>query len=379
MLKSKKSIKWIVTLVVTGLLVSSLVLSGCIQGPAGPAGPAGATGAAGAAGKAAPAPAPKVEEVQTYNIKVSCENPITFLPDGPVWNKFEELMEDYSDGRIEVEVFYDGSLYGNLDVTPAVISGAVDMAGPAPSHIGHSITPNGQMFDLPAFIGVDATYMLRVLRETEVGPRIQAEVEDHGLMVPGFYSSGDKAIMFSLNGPLRTLDDFEGMTMRSPAGALSEAIMTTLGAAPVTIAFSESFMAHKTGVVDGGVTSMPGVYASKWYEIGGDVTWTQHLWFWRVPIMNLSSFESLPAELRWMLRAAFNEIIPSADVWDKEAVISSKKKLEEEMGKPVILLTRDEANDFAEALLPVEEEFVASFGIDPALLQVAKDFLAALP
>ena len=95
--------------------------------------------------------------------------------------------------------------------------------------------------------------------------------------------------------------------------------------------------------------------------------------------MNLSSFESLPAELRWMLRAAFNEIIPSADVWDKEAVISSKKKLEEEMGKPVILLTRDEANAFAEALLPVEEEFVESFGIDPALLQVAKDFLASLP
>ena len=72
--------------------------------------------------------------------------------------------------------------------------------------------------------------------------------------------------VFYCNKPIRSVDDLKGLKVRSFTPSMA-ALIQNLGAAPVTLPFSEVYPALQRGVADCGVTSPASGNSGKWPEV----------------------------------------------------------------------------------------------------------------
>lgn len=76
--------------------------------------------------------------------------------------------------------------------------------------------------------------------------------------------------------PVRTPDDLKDMRLRMPDLDTYLRTWGALGAKPTVIAFSEAFLAMKTGTVQGMEAPLSGVYPQKFYQAAPFITLTMH-------------------------------------------------------------------------------------------------------
>jgi C4-dicarboxylate-binding protein DctP len=82
-------------------------------------------------------------------------------PKGLAARHFKDLIEQRSGGRIAVQVFPNGRLYGDHDEIQALKLGAVDLVAPSLSKFGRIGLPEFELFDLP-FVFDDLSAVRRI-------------------------------------------------------------------------------------------------------------------------------------------------------------------------------------------------------------------------
>ena len=123
--------------------------------------------------------------------------------------------------------------------------------------------------------------------------------------------------------PLRTLEDFDGLKIRTHSTALGD-LAAGLGASGQFVAFSEVYTALERGVLDAGVTGSTPAYSQKWYEVSkyiiGPLTSHPHV----MVAMNRARWDELPTNLQQILKeeAAKTqaENLRLVNGWDQEGV-----------------------------------------------------------
>lgn len=119
--------------------------------------------------------------------------------------------------------------------------------------------------------------------------------------------------MFYCNEPIASLDDIEGLKVRSFTPSMS-AMLEHFGATPVTLQFSEVYPALQKGVASCGVTSPTSGNTGKWPEV------TTHFLPLSVSgsvqghFMNLDTWNRFSPEEQAKLEAAFGELEDA--LWD---------------------------------------------------------------
>src|SRR3954454_12624632 len=168
-------------------------------------------------------------------------------PKGKGADKFKELAEKYSNGRVKVEVYPNSQLYKDKEELEALQLGAVEMLAPSLAKFGPIGVREFEVFDLPFILpNKDA---LRRVTDGPLGKKLMKLLEPKGIVGLAYWDNGFKVM--SANKPLRMPDDFRGLKMRIQSSKVLEAQMRTLGAIPQVTAFSEVYQALQTGVVDG--------------------------------------------------------------------------------------------------------------------------------
>ena len=95
--------------------------------------------------------------------------------------------------------------------------------------------------------------------------------------------------------------------MRIQSSKVIESQMRRLGALPVVTAFSDVYMALKTGVVDGTENPHSNFYTQRMFEVQKHMTITEHGYLGYVVIANKRFWESLPRSIRRQLTQAMSE------------------------------------------------------------------------
>src|SRR6202048_4443924 len=70
-------------------------------------------------------------------------------PKGAAAEKFKELAEKYTDGKVKVEIFPNSTLYKDKEELEALQLGAVQMLAPSNSKFGPIGVREFEVFDLP--------------------------------------------------------------------------------------------------------------------------------------------------------------------------------------------------------------------------------------
>ena len=281
-------------------------------------------------------------------------------PKGRAAEKFKQLAEEKTKGKVKVEVYPNSQLYKDREEVEALQLGAVQMLAPSLSKFGPMGAREFEVFDLP-YIFPNRETLHRVM-DGEVGKKLFAKLETKGLIGLSFWDNGFKQM--SADKPLHSVADFKGLKMRIQSSKVLDAEMKALGANPQVMAFSEVYTGLQQGVVDGTENPVSNFYTQKMNEVQKHMTISDHGYLGYAVIVNKKFWDGLPADIREALTQAMKEAtafereIAQKDNDDALAKVRAARTTE------VYVLPLKERVEWHKALLPVHKEFEGVIGKD---------------
>jgi C4-dicarboxylate-binding protein DctP len=279
-------------------------------------------------------------------------------PKGKGAEKFKELAEKYTNGKVKVEVYPNSTLYKDKEELEALQLGAVQMLAPSNSKFGPMGIKDFEVFDLPFLLPDLAS--LRKVTEGPIGKRMLKLMEPKGMIGLAYWDNGFKQM--SANKPLRVPADYKGLKFRIQSSKVLEAQFRALGAIPQVMAFSEVYQALQTGVVDGQENTPSNMYTQKMHEVQKYTTLTNHGYIGYVVVVNKKFWDGLPADVRGNLEKAMKEATDYTNhisAQENEEALDAMKK----SGKTeFITLTKEQVAEMKKALNPLYEDMAKRVG-----------------
>ncbi|WP_181701498.1 TRAP transporter substrate-binding protein [Chthonobacter albigriseus] len=281
-------------------------------------------------------------------------------PKGKGAEKFRELAEQYTGGKVKVEVYPNSQLYKDKEELEALQLGAVQMLAPSLAKFGPLGVKEFEVFDLPyMFPSYEA---LHKVTTGPIGKEMLGLLEAKGITGLAFWDNGFK--IMSANSPVTTPDDFLGLKMRIQSSKVLEAEMSALGAVPQVMAFSEVYQALQTGVVDGTENPPSNMFTQKMHEVQSHATISNHGYLGYAVIVNKKFWDELPEDVRAGLDKAMAEATEYANGIAKEENDKALQAMKDAGKTEFHELTDEERKAWVDALLPVHEEMADRIGAD---------------
>jgi C4-dicarboxylate-binding protein DctP len=279
-------------------------------------------------------------------------------PKGKGADKFKELAEKYTNGKVKVEVYPNSTLYKDKEELEALQLGAVQMLAPSNSKFGPMGIKDFEVFDLPFLLPNEAA--LRKVTEGPIGQAMLKKLESKGMIGLAYWDNGFKEM--SANKPLRMPEDYKGLKFRIQSSKVLEAQFRALGAIPQVMAFSEVYQALQTGVVDGQENTPSNMYTQKFHEVQKYTTLTNHGYIGYVVVVNKKFWDDLPKDVRGQLEKAMNEATAYSN---KIAETENAEGLDEirKSGKTQIIVpTPAETAAMRKAMEPLYQDMASRVG-----------------
>jgi C4-dicarboxylate-binding protein DctP len=224
-------------------------------------------------------------------------------PKGKAAEKFKELGEKYTNGKVKIEVYANSSLYKDKEELEALQLGAVQMLAPSNSKFGPIGIKEFEVFDLPYILPNKAA--LRKVTSGPLGKKLLTLLDAKGMVGLAYWDNGFKQM--SANKPLHVPADYKGLKFRIQSSKVLEAQFRSLGAIPQSMAFSEVYQALQTGVVDGQENTWSNIYTQKMFEVQKYITVTNHGYIGYIVVVNKKFWDGLPADIRGQLEKAMHD------------------------------------------------------------------------
>src|SRR4051794_20969597 len=281
-------------------------------------------------------------------------------PKGKAAERFKELAEKSTKGRVKVELYPNSTLYKDKEELEALQLGAVQMLAPSLAKFGPLGVKEFELFDLPfIFPGKDVLYRVT---EGPIGKDLFKKLESKGITGLAYWDNGFKVM--SANKPLRTPADFKGLKMRIQSSKVLDAQMRALGANPQVMAFSEVYQALQTGVVDGTENPPSNLYTQKMHEVQKHVTLSDHGYLGYAVIVNKKFWDGLPADIRAALEGAMKDATKFANEAAKKDNDDALEAVRKSGKTQIIVLTPEEKAAMKKALLSVHKDNESRVGKD---------------
>ena len=284
----------------------------------------------------------------------------TDTPKGQAAERFKQLAEKATNGKVKVELYPNSQLYKDKEELEALQLGAVQMLAPSLAKFGPLGVKEFEAFDLP-YIFPTKTALYNVT-EGEIGKSLLKKLEPKGITGLAYWDNGFKVM--SANKPLHNPADFKGLKLRIQSSKVLDAQMRALGANPQVLAFSEVYQALQTGVVDGTENPPSNMYTQKMHEVQKHVTVSNHGYLGYAVIVNKKFWDGLPPDIRTQLEKAMREATTFEKAIaqrDNDQALDAIKKA----GKTQIYtLTVQEQAEWRKALAPVQKAMEGRIGKD---------------
>src|SRR5689334_3399387 len=224
-------------------------------------------------------------------------------PKGKGALKFKELAEQYTGGKVKIEVYPNSQLFKDKEEIEALQLGSVQMLAPSTAKFAPLGVKEFEALDLPWLFKDEATYAAAM--KGKVGKWLFDKLEAKGVTGLAYWDNGFH--MVSANRPLIKPSDFEGLKFRISGSKIADQYFRNVGSIPQIMAFSEVYQALQTGVVDGCENTPSNYTTQKFFEVQKDITVSYHAHLQYAVIVNSKFWSGLPAELRGQLEKAMSE------------------------------------------------------------------------
>jgi TRAP-type C4-dicarboxylate transport system substrate-binding protein len=278
--------------------------------------------------------------------------------------EFAAAVAERTGGRLTVQAFPGGELYGAREAVRSAALGDVEMALEPQTHF---IT-----FD-QAFRGLDVPFhftsadAFQTFVHARVEPLVAPSLEKSGLVLLACWDEGPM-ILAGRSALLRTPEAFRGVKVRSSGHDLLAESWNALGATTVNIPVHEVYTALQQGVAQAIFTTFNTFVSGKSYEVAPKVVrWpARGVYVW---VVNKAFWDGLSAEDRAIIREAADETTAAYNVaiWSNyDALVATVRAAP---GGDFHELTTSEIDAFTARLQPMLDRWNREFAYlfaDPA-------------
>ncbi|PTX17318.1 tripartite ATP-independent transporter solute receptor, DctP family [Halanaerobium congolense] len=237
-----------------------------------------------------------------YTIKVGNTQPM-----GHIYNqgllRFKELVEDRSNGEIEVQIFPSSQLGDERDLVEGLQLGTVQMALSSTGPLGGFVTEI-MVLDLP-YLFKNRAHAYSVL-DGEIGQELSKGFVDAGIRNLGYWENGWRNITNSVR-PIYEPEDLNGIKIRVMESKLMLASLEAMGASPLPMAFSEVYTALEQGTIDAQENPLAVIYSNNFAEVQEYLSMTQHFYNPALLLISESFYSSLPEDYKEIVRKSASE------------------------------------------------------------------------
>ena len=271
--------------------------------------------------------------------------------------RFSELIDEYTNGKVKVDIYPNGELGSELDMFEQTKNGTIDFTITAPGQVVEYSDKMG-FLSFP-FLFEDLEHWKKVM-DSEVAEKMKDYVyEDTGVRLVEYLGGITRNVVSRY--PIREIKDFEDFQMRIHPTDISLEIWKSLGVNPTTVAWSEIYNALQLGVIDGLENEAFWIMSAKFYEQAPYIIETKNKITIRPIFMSDSTYNELPDELRKDVLKAIEE----AGVYGREVGIendkTAEKELREDYGVEFIEIDQDKIVKNIEG---IREKYAKQIGLE---------------
>ena len=209
--------------------------------------------------------------------------------------RFEELVKKYYGKPINFVLHKSSALGLEKDYFAYMNQGiSVDYAIVSPAHMS-TFSKAAPFIDAP-FLFRDLAHWNKVLDQDLLKPIADEVAKKADVMLIGYGGGGTRNIFASK--PVRNLAEMKGLKVRVQGAPIWSKMFSALGMSPTVIAYNEVYNAIQNGVIDAGENEAAGVEQMKFFEVGPNLSLTQHAITIRPLCFSGKTFKKLPKDLQ---------------------------------------------------------------------------------
>lgn len=210
-------------------------------------------------------------------------------------NKFSELVQMKTEGRVKVEIYPAGQLGKEVPQLENLIIGTQQMFGNV-ADWNENIVKEWGIIGMPfAFDNLDHVKGFQKSQEYEGLKRALLHQKGVRVLADNWYRL-PKALL--TKKPIHHPKDLEGMKLRMPHIKTYVETWGAMGAKTIVVPWAEAFIALKTGVADGMDSPLGSIYGQKFHQAAPYIILTNHLVAPFNLLVNNKAYLELPSNLQ---------------------------------------------------------------------------------
>jgi tripartite ATP-independent transporter DctP family solute receptor len=214
--------------------------------------------------------------------------------------KFAQLVDAKSGGKLKVNVFPGGALGSDQANVSALQGGTLEMAS-MNSGIFASLVKDFEIYDFP-FLFANPKEADAVV-DGPFGQSLHAKLQDKGIVGLAYYELGFRQLTNSKR-PINKVEDIAGLKLRVIPNPINIDWVSALGANPTPLPFPELYAALEQGAVDGQENPLPTIQGAKLNEVQKYLTLTNHQYNPQSVVISKKFWDSLSADEKKVLQDA---------------------------------------------------------------------------
>ncbi len=234
------------------------------------------------------------------------------------YEKFVELVDEYSDGNIEVRLYSNAVLGSDRATLESVQLGSLDMASCSSPNMA-AFAREYMVFDLPYVTSPEFQQNLyKALDEGELGKYYEAVANKIGLTTIMWSEYGYRNFV-SADQPLTSLGAFRNLKVRTTDSPVEASVARAFGMIPSPVAWGEVYTALQQGTVDAEGNNWEHLVTAKHIEVLKYAVDSEHNYSMHILFMNKDLFDKLPELAKQDIRKAAKDALK----WQREISVTS--------------------------------------------------------
>ena len=297
-------------------------------------------------------------QAQEKTIKFATQNPKGH-PIVMGLEKFKELVESRSGGKIKVNLFPGGALGSDQANVAALQGGTLEMVSMNSGILANQVKEFA-IFDFPFMFGGETE--ADAVLDGAFGQKMHAMLNDKGLIGLAYFELGFRQITNSKR-PIIKVEDLEGLKLRVIPNPINVDWVRALGANPTPLPFPEVYSALDQKAIDGQENPETVIAANKFFEVQKHIVISNHQYNPQSVLISKKFWDGLNAEQqKWIAQAA----VDAAKYQRAQArgAVSSALDTLKKNGMQVSTFSPAELSKLRDKLRPVTAKYGVTVGQD---------------
>ncbi len=271
---------------------------------------------------------------------------------GFIGTALKEEIEKHTEGEVTVKIFWGTSLLKGPESLEGVQDGVIDLGIINPNYYPNKLPMNGvyAVFPQGPKSYESLAWLYKVIFDRV--PELKQELLNNNQIPLLAFSVMPKTV--ASTKPIASIADFKGKKIRA-ANRWALSMLEAAGAIPVSVPWSDCYMALQTGTIDAVYTNHDSIHAAKLDEVGRHVFLLPQLWSGTkfMITINKGRWDGFPQQTRDQIMAAMDVVSERYGKEFEERWITVANEMRD-MGCTVNVATDEEIAEFVN--LPIMEE-----------------------